>query len=46
MVLRPKGCRICKKILRSDNKSGLCSHHYRLSQPNQKGYKKGEIDNE
>ncbi|HUS49802.1 MAG TPA: hypothetical protein VMZ91_06535 [Candidatus Paceibacterota bacterium] len=25
-----KKCKVCGKILRDHNKSGLCSHHYRI----------------
>jgi len=33
---RPKRCKICKKILRIQNKSGYCSFHHKQYKENQK----------
>ena len=30
-MLKPKRCKVCKKILKRTNKSMLCSYHYVLN---------------
>ena len=27
---KPKRCKVCKKLIREENKSGLCSYHNNL----------------